>query len=542
MRVVPDVTDVLVFPSFVITELCEVFHCRSDVEFVEPQSFSFSKKRAHCCTDKQDEMRYEGSPVKAHPRKRRRMTPPTPMQNSFSSFVRDHGRYEEEGRGWNAREGTIIARTRQYLERSFSVKVQVEALEALLGPDDVDADLRRILKEARDEQGRRIFETFSSNDMSFLVADRSRWDKYKRAPWRQDSSASARDGWWQACLGQPQEQMIVGWSQDEKRVIDAVEDYLEKCAQVMVKKLIWWKACKGQRTLRSRQGRRKLRGSYIFQLFDTAEKPNHHVASRRRRLESQRRDDARHESGRNEWYDLGYQGAKAKAPPCPNSTLQTPLPQQSSSSARKEEYHWELREERRRRRIAFENLTKGMLRYLDNCNEVKVGITELQARVEVPVQIGIFIEQVAQQAMNEDGQKIFEVFWQEGELFVASWARWEAQRKGFVDLERRCQDISREIQMLNKRQEKFQNAIDGKLRVQGRAGERLQDQIIEEIKELECTKTEEALQIAEKEHDLWMYQNEKEEAKRLQGVRKPRQDEEIAWSTTKTTKKYDETA
>ena len=29
--------------------------------------------------------------------------------------------------------------------------------------------------------------------------------------------------------------MIVGWSQDEKRVTDAVEDYLEKCAQVIVK-------------------------------------------------------------------------------------------------------------------------------------------------------------------------------------------------------------------------------------------------------------------------------------------------------------------
>ena len=43
-------------------------------------------------------------------------------------------------------------------------------------------------------------------------------------------------------------------------------------------------------------------------------------------------------------------------------------------------------EERRRRRIAFENLAKGSLRYLDNCNEVKVGITELQERVDVPVQ------------------------------------------------------------------------------------------------------------------------------------------------------------
>ena len=140
-------------------------------------------------------------------------------------------------------------------------------------------------------------------------------------------------------------------------------------------------------------------------------------------------------------------------------------------------------EERRRRRTAFENLAKGVLRYLDTCNEVKVGITELQERVEVPAQSGISIQQVAQQAMNEDGQKIFEVFWQEeGELCIASWAKWEAQRKGLVDLQRRCQDKSREIQMLNKRQEIFQNAIEGKLRVQDRASERMQDRIIEEIK------------------------------------------------------------
>ena len=50
-----------------------------------------------------------------------------------------------------------------------------------------------------------------------------------------------------------------------------------------------------------------------------------------------------------------------------------------------------------------------MLRYLDNCNEVKVGITVLQERVEVPLQFGISVQKVAQQAMNEAGQKIFEV-------------------------------------------------------------------------------------------------------------------------------------
>ena len=66
--------------------------------------------------------------------------------------------------------------------------------------------------------------------------------------------------------------------------------------------------------------------------------------------------------------------------------------------------------------------------------------------------------------------------------------------------------------------------------MQDRTSERLQDQIIEEIKELEHTKTEEALHLVSKEHDLWMYQHGKEEAKRLQGARNPRKDEEMAWA------------
>ena len=65
--------------------------------------------------------------------------------------------------------------------------------------------------------------------------------------------------------------------------------------------------------------------------------------------------------------------------------------------------------------------------------------------------------------------------------------------------------------------------------MQDRASERMQDQIIDEIKELVHTKTE-ALQLAVKEHDLWRCHSEKEEAKRLQGARKPRKDEEMAWA------------
>ena len=72
-----DVMDVHVSPSSVVTELRMVFSCCSDWEDVEPQSFSFSKKRAHCCTVTQEEMRYESSQVKAPPLSRRRIRPPT---------------------------------------------------------------------------------------------------------------------------------------------------------------------------------------------------------------------------------------------------------------------------------------------------------------------------------------------------------------------------------------------------------------------------------------------------------------------------------
>ena len=52
---VPDVTDVFVSTSSVVTEFCDVSSSCSDWEFVEPQSFSFSRKRAHSWTVTQEE-------------------------------------------------------------------------------------------------------------------------------------------------------------------------------------------------------------------------------------------------------------------------------------------------------------------------------------------------------------------------------------------------------------------------------------------------------------------------------------------------------
>ena len=64
---------------------------------MEPQSFSFSKERAQCCTDTREEMRCEGSTVITPPLSRRRMTPPTPVQISNSSFGEEQGCFEVKG-------------------------------------------------------------------------------------------------------------------------------------------------------------------------------------------------------------------------------------------------------------------------------------------------------------------------------------------------------------------------------------------------------------------------------------------------------------
>ena len=112
------------------------------------------------------------------------------------------------------------------------MKVEAEELEELFGPDDVDVDARRILKEARDAKGCATLETFSSDGLSdFLAASRSRWDKYKRiwnAPWRQNSSASASEGWVAKRPGTAESRMEFGG----KRFMEAVEDYLEHCVHV----------------------------------------------------------------------------------------------------------------------------------------------------------------------------------------------------------------------------------------------------------------------------------------------------------------------
>ena len=75
-------------------------------------------------------------------------------------------------------------------------------------------------------------------------------------------------------------------------------------------------------------------------------KCDHFVASRNRRLEYNGKRVAEQERPHSDPKDMNYEGTTAKASPCPERRIRTPLPQQSSSSTRKEESQWSAQERR----------------------------------------------------------------------------------------------------------------------------------------------------------------------------------------------------
>ena len=183
---------------------------------------------------------------------------------------------------------------------------------------------------------------------------------------------------------------------------EAAEDYLEKCANMKVDIEVLERLMEPENLDHSKVHPEVL-DKRRQQYFPASHQRNGFVANRKR-LESQGRNGAQQESGQNEWHDIEYQGVMAKVPPCPERTLKTQLPQESSLSSREEEGRWVAMEDRRRRSIAFEKMAKKMLKYLEDSDDVKVGITELQERLEISEKVSISIRQLAQQAMNENGQ------------------------------------------------------------------------------------------------------------------------------------------
>ena len=103
-----------------------------------------------------------------------------------------------------------------------------------------------------------------------------------------------------------------------------------------------------------------------------------------------------------------------------------------------EESLWVSVEDMRRWRVAFEETAKRMQKYLEDSDHVTVVVTELQEQLEISEEAGTSIRQIAQQARNENGTKIFEIFRQrEEKVCIASLAGWNAQLKGHAELEKK---------------------------------------------------------------------------------------------------------
>ena len=107
----------------------------------------------------------------------------------------------------------------------------------------------------------------------------------------------------------------------------------------------------------------------------------------------------------------------AKAPPCPNSTLtnsvclnkaRRPTRTKKASGSLRKTGAGGVSPSRKRIRV---------LTYPEDSEDLKVGVTELQEQLRISEEAGISIKQVAQEAMNESGQKIYDNLGKEKKMY-----------------------------------------------------------------------------------------------------------------------------
>ena len=168
------------------------------------------------------------------------------------------------------------------------------------------------------------------------------------------------------------------------------------------------------------------RRQQFFQLFDAAEKPNHFVASRRRWLERQGEKAAGNISGMT----FKHQGVLAKAPSVLREDFENSVAAAKLVVVQGRRKSMVAVEDRRRRRVTFEETSKGILRNLEDSEDLKVSVTDLQE------QLGISRKQVSPSSKlpSRQGTKMakhfFELFRQEEkDVCNASLARCNAPLK-----------------------------------------------------------------------------------------------------------------
>ena len=70
-------------------------------------------------------------------------------------------------------------------------------------------------------------------------------------------------------------------------------------------------------------------------------------------------------------------------------------------------------------------------------------------------------------------------------MHIASMARWDAQLKGPVVLERRSSELKEDVEFLSERQEVLAGLMEGKVNMQSEAPQKYFEKIFEVLKELE---------------------------------------------------------
>ena len=120
-----------------------------------------------------------------------------------------------------------------------------------------------------------------------------------------------------------------------------------------------------------------------------------------------------------------------------------------------------------------EGIARRLLKFFEDSEAAKVSIRELEEQVLFPNESRINTVRIARQARNDRRKNLFQIFRQgENEVLIAGKARWDAQLKGLIELERRCLTLREEVEHLSERQEVLADLMVSKEDMQKTAPEK----------------------------------------------------------------------
>ena len=94
-----------------------------------------------------------------------------------------------------------------------------------------------------------------------------------------------------------------------------------------------------------------------------------------------------------------------------------------------------------------------MPRWADRCEALKVNLVEVEESLRTPESVDGDCLKIARMARHQNGEKLFMIFEKEqDEIHISSKARWECQVTGLEEIERRCSELSEEMDTLRENQ------------------------------------------------------------------------------------------